>query len=115
MTRGAVIPKTSLPRRGYAPARSSYPASELPTREQPVKEPGTEAVLTIALVGAYPPPCSDGDDTTMTRLEQRSYSGFYFWAAHWDLTSAGFTTACMWLCLISRFGVFGGRIPFHCE
>ena len=81
-TRRSNTEKSSLPRRGYVPARSSYPVSDLPTREPPAKEPGTEAALTIALAGAYAPPCSDGDDTTTTRPERRSYYGFYLCAEH---------------------------------
>jgi len=64
--------KSSLPRWGYEPARSSYPApaSELPAGEQALEDPGTEAALTIVLARAYAPPCTDCDDTTTTRREQ---------------------------------------------
>src|ERR1022692_362593 len=52
------IEKSSLPQRCFPSTRSSYPASELPAREQPVEEPGTELALTIVLAGAYAPPCT---------------------------------------------------------
>src|ERR1700691_640906 len=71
-TRRSGSEKSSLPRRGYAPARSSYPApaSGLSAREQALEDPGTEAALTIVLARAYAPPCTDCDDTTTTQREQ---------------------------------------------
>ena len=62
-TRRSSSEKSSVPRGGDAPARSSYraSASELRAREQPIQEACTEAALTIVLARTYAPPCSNSD------------------------------------------------------
>src|SRR6266699_5389558 len=78
MTRGAVIPKNLHSLDGVTCRRGRL-ILFLTCRQENRRQKNQ---VRKQHAGAYAPPCSDGDDTTTTRPERRSYYGFYLCAEH---------------------------------